>query len=537
MSTVKISELPVIPQINANTANTIFVGLDIPTNITGKMTLTTLAHGLYSNNNLLVGNTFTVLPNAIAQFTGESDLYVQTSLQNLEANGSGDIVVTADNGTDSAYFVDMGMTGSTYNYPGYTVMNKNDGYLLVVGDTPSAQGGNLTIGTVTEGKDITFFQGGAEAANAVAQFKYNTGLKLLKKPLTFADGTTQNTAVDYTTINTRITANVAALDGSVTANAASANSVINTRITANIATANLFTQAAFNKANNALANTSGTFGGSLTVTGALVAGSIATSNLVSFVSSSTPSSNALVEIIGSIGGSQVTPATDGYMLHVTGKENQATRVVFDSFGTGTYPLLAGRSARGSANTPLATQNNDVLLRVSSGGWGTTGFSPLGSGRIDFVATENHSDSARGSKIVFYNVAQGTNTINQIASFNADEAYFTGTVVPSRGVMYTPRLPAGAQTAITVDFSTDSIIKANFSAPVTVGFSNYTAGKIVEVWLINTAGNGQSITHGCLANNSTKGTTSFTVAAGQAAHLKYFSINGDNANTFVAITYN
>ena len=53
MATVKITDLPPINTINANTANTVLVGVDIANNITGKITLTTLAANLYSNNNLV----------------------------------------------------------------------------------------------------------------------------------------------------------------------------------------------------------------------------------------------------------------------------------------------------------------------------------------------------------------------------------------------------------------------------------------------------------------------------------------------------
>lgn len=535
MSTVKISELPVITQINANTANTIFVGLDIPTNITGKMTLTTLARGLYSNNNLIVGNTEVLLPNAVAQYTGTSDLYVQTSLQNLSANGSGDLVVTADNGTDTTYFIDMGMAGSDYVFAGDSLNKPNDGYLLVVGDGTTDPGGNLAIGTLTEGKDINIFQGGLSEANVAMKFSYTNGVKLMQKPLTFADGTTQNTAVLYSTINSYVSSNVATLNGSISANANSANSVINSRITANIATANLFTQSAFDKANNALANTTGILGGSLTITQNLT-----TNGIVKISNSSFSATEAALTISASNTGYTQPPGGDGYVLHMTGKHNTPTRVIADSYGANgqqVFPIFGGRAARGNVTNPTAVQTNDILTRIGASGYGTTGWQSGGSARIDFVATENYTDSARGSKIVFYNMMDGTNTVSQIATFNANNATFVGSIVPTKGVVYTPRLPDGAQTAITVDFSNDSIIKAQFSAPVTVSFSNYTAGKIVEVWLINTAGNGQTITHGCLANNSTKGVTSFSVAAGQSAFLKYFSIDGDQANTFVAITYN
>ena len=49
MSSVKISELAAITTINANTANTLLMGVDIPTGVTGKFTAHTLAQGLYSN--------------------------------------------------------------------------------------------------------------------------------------------------------------------------------------------------------------------------------------------------------------------------------------------------------------------------------------------------------------------------------------------------------------------------------------------------------------------------------------------------------
>ena len=176
------------------------------------------------------------------------------------------------------------------------------------------------------------------------------------------------------------------------------------------------------------------------------------------------------------------------------------------------------------------------MRMAGNGWGTTGFAPLGVARIDIVATENYSDTNRGSKIVFYNVPNGSNTVNEIASFNADHVDFTGVVSPSKGFIYTPRILTGAQTAITIDFATDSMIRATYSSTLTMSFSNYTAGKVVEVWLTNTAGTGQSINLGIQANNSTTGSATLSVASQRSAKLQYFSIDGDLSNTFCAITY-
>ena len=71
MSTIKISQLSNLPSIAANTSNTLFVGVDLPSGITGKFTATTLAQQLYANNYLVVGDYHTTYPNAVGTFTGK----------------------------------------------------------------------------------------------------------------------------------------------------------------------------------------------------------------------------------------------------------------------------------------------------------------------------------------------------------------------------------------------------------------------------------------------------------------------------------
>jgi hypothetical protein len=121
----------------------------------------------------------TALPDLIAQFTANAAAYSQVNQQNLSDTGSGDFVVTADNGTDSVNYIDMGFTGSNYSYAGYTVTAPNDGYLFVQGNTASSFGGNLVIGTTTTNRgDIIFVQGGAENANIVARFTKGDGFNV-----------------------------------------------------------------------------------------------------------------------------------------------------------------------------------------------------------------------------------------------------------------------------------------------------------------------------------------------------------------------
>jgi hypothetical protein len=583
MSTVKISQLPNIPGgLNANTSNSLFLGVDIPTGITGKFTATQLADRLYANNILNVGDNPIVLPDVVAQFAGDSEAYLQVNLLNSVANGSADYVATADVGTDTTHYIDLGINNSNYG------TSALDGYLVVAGDGTGDPGGNLMLGSITSGKQIEFIIGGFEQANVVARMIDDTGFRLVKKPIIFADGTSQNTAAASASFSQEAfaTANVAAANTVAIntlataaygrANTASGNTValqaqMSTTNT-NIASVNTFAQAAFSKANNALANTSGTFAGDLTVTGNVTVlgttsstGPITTGNLIVSGTSTLTGNVSMIAntyMTGAVtvnstmvlansnfsateaafritaAGSSQIPTQSGTMMQITGKANTPTRILVDSFGTSNaaYSIIAGRSARGTVSAPTPTQNNDILLRIAGNSYGTTGYAPFGAARIDFVATENQTDTARGSRILFYNTPNGSNVVNQIASFNADSVYFTGTVAPQKGFIYTPTMLQGAQTAFTIDFSTTSLIKAELVADLTITLSNYVYGKVVEVWLTNTSGNQRTVTHGCTALNSTINSTTFNMSATSSAYLRYFSIDGDQANTFVSVQH-
>jgi len=857
MSTVKITDLPVISSLDANTGNTILVGVDLSSDVTGRISATVLADGLYENKSLKVGLPDIIFPNVIAQFAGSGNPYLQVNAQNTDKNSSIDYVATADIGTTANNFIDMGMNNSLYNDPNFSAQKALDGYLYVHGSVDSSSDGNLIIGTVSSGANVVFAVGGQKSANVVATIsRYGlsmNGASYIK----FADGSIQSVAAAPASLS----------QGAYnTANSASSNTVliqgVNATQNTNITTANNHAWAAFTKANNALANTSGTFAGDLTITGNLIISNTATingtltptlsanGNVSAYASkhlveynpttkaltySSTPdasspyitgysqeihvspvafndsgkgtigdpiktiaraiqliapafettsvnqrktivlhpgdyaenvtintqytvlttheligknttlsgtltlttgctvdglkmsnlvisgtSANGSVDIIGctvttaatktssaytnfrgcdlssstlsitgtgtvvmvggnyfsvtvnnaaasvlakavvSMGpvtltagtmqisdtliyaatnianaitqsagsvltlnnsqtlipdlsnvsrnsfggfysilhsvydkpnstfggtslnaidysqyinadnlnvqgnatvngtvvlansnflateaafritasGSSQTPTQAGTLMQLTGKANTPARILIDSIGISNtaYSLIAGRTARGTVGAPTATQNNDILLRIAGNSYGDTGYAPFGDARIDFVATENHSDTNRGSRIRFWNTPTGSNVVNEIASFNGDSVTFTGTVAPVKGFIYTPNIYPSAQTAVTISFANDSVVRAQTSAGLAVTLSNFVVGKSVEAWITNTAGGGQTFTHGCSATNSTVNSTTYSIPATSTIFVKYWCMDGTLANTFVAITH-
>ena len=89
----------------------------------------------------------------------------------MSGKGTGDVVITANNGTDLINYTDMGMAGSLYNYyaPADTPFYPLDGYLLVQGEE-GHQGGNLIIGTTASDTKINIMVGGNYTDNIVATF-------------------------------------------------------------------------------------------------------------------------------------------------------------------------------------------------------------------------------------------------------------------------------------------------------------------------------------------------------------------------------
>ena len=132
------------------------------------------ANGIISGNSingknaLQVGVTgFTSVPNTIVQITSNLNSATQINFQNINtgATSSTDIVVTSDNGNSTNNYINMGITGSSWdgtqtNSLG-NVLTPDDGYLYV-------RGGNLVLGTSRNTTAVKFVVGGTGTGNLVA---------------------------------------------------------------------------------------------------------------------------------------------------------------------------------------------------------------------------------------------------------------------------------------------------------------------------------------------------------------------------------
>ena len=113
--------------------------------------------GTFSNTGVFFGNAggigalyagtpvYTALPHTVLQMSANVDTYAQVNFQNINSgtSASTDIVATADNGTDTDGYINMGINSSTYSDASFPAMGPNDGYLIHHGSNSNV--GNLFI--------------------------------------------------------------------------------------------------------------------------------------------------------------------------------------------------------------------------------------------------------------------------------------------------------------------------------------------------------------------------------------------------------
>ena len=162
---------------NATHGNILTAGIISATgNVTGNSFIAagTATTGAYS---AILGNisNINLHQTAVAVMGGNANSSVQFAFQNYNAlsNASTDLALYNNNGTDTTYYIDMGITSSTFNGTAYgaNIYGANDGYLYVVGNSatgPMGSGaniGNLILGS-TNGQVIVFV-GNASTSNAI----------------------------------------------------------------------------------------------------------------------------------------------------------------------------------------------------------------------------------------------------------------------------------------------------------------------------------------------------------------------------------
>jgi len=111
---------------------------------------------------------------------GNTNSYAQFNIQNTSSGGqaSTDIVATADNGTESTNYVDLGINSGSYSNGASSLLNgANNAYLY-------NKGQDFVIGNASSSKSIIFFTGGDASSNE--KFRINSSGVVLNSAMTFS---------------------------------------------------------------------------------------------------------------------------------------------------------------------------------------------------------------------------------------------------------------------------------------------------------------------------------------------------------------
>jgi hypothetical protein len=97
--------------------------------------------------------------------TSANDSFGQLAVHNASSSSSTDIIAYANNGVDGAGWIDMGITGATFDSETYGITGPHDGYIFMSAPVGTSGAGNLVIATGDNGTDnkIIFAAGGYES--------------------------------------------------------------------------------------------------------------------------------------------------------------------------------------------------------------------------------------------------------------------------------------------------------------------------------------------------------------------------------------
>ena len=119
-------------------------------------------------------------PMAVFNITSAIDSYGQIAVHNATSSSSTDIIAYANNGTDAAGWIDMGVTGATFNSATYGITGAHDGYIFMSAPVGTAGKGNLVLATGANGTEnkIVFAAGGYDSGTSQMTITPNANVKV-----------------------------------------------------------------------------------------------------------------------------------------------------------------------------------------------------------------------------------------------------------------------------------------------------------------------------------------------------------------------
>lgn len=108
---------------------------------------------------------------------------------------------------------------------------------------------------------------------------------------------------------------------------------------------------------------------------------------------------------------------DGVLIHTTGSPNIPNRILHD--GNNEYATYVVRRFNGTTIAPTQVLADQTIGRFAASPYTSAGWLAQTTARIQFVANENQTGSAQGSRIEFWNTRNGTTSVEKVADITGN----------------------------------------------------------------------------------------------------------------------
>ena len=423
--------------INMGTGNIIAGNITLSgnINISGNITQVTGNSGQFFGNAttglqaLYAGlqSGYTVVPSAVFQMATNLNDYAQVNQQNINGGtkASADYVITADNGTDTNFFLDIGLAGSGWDGSQTNSLGNalapNDGYEYV-------KDGNLVIGAASAGKIVKILSGASDVTGIVAKFNAPSTESTSKTSgalvLTGGLGVSGNVNAENvaaTTFTGNLVGNVSGnISGNLSAPGANTEVIFNDAGLAN-ATSGMI----FNKTVNALTVSGNVSGANLVTAGVVAAtgnvtgGNLTTAGVVAATGNVTGGNLTTAGVVAATGNITGGNLTTAGVVAATGNVTGANIVTAGNVYAAIAVVANTITGNGGAITVSATGTNQNVILDPSG----TGVVSVSTARITNLSAPI-ADTDAATKAYVDGAVQGLNIKSscQVATAAALPAY-------------------------------------------------------------------------------------------------------------------
>ena len=424
-----------------------------------------------------IGTGYFIEPQMAVQISTNFNGYAGVNMQNINSGplASTDMFWTPNNGTANDTFLDVGISSSTYSYPGYSIIQPNDAYIIAYGNA-TTQGGNLILNTGIS-NDIIFATNGSAAANEVMRI---TRANVVNIKSTVSSTTTTNGALVVAggagIAGNLFVGNIITTGGVFWANGNSYSSGVSggsTYSNANVAaylptyTGNL-TAGNINVTNQIIGYYTGVIGANIANTGSfttLTANSLTTNGtsgnisganyIFSNVVNAGTIGNINALLVGNLSGSAnsatyITGLTAANVQAVIGSVSSASFPTLNQNTTGSAQFVTGLTAANvqavigsvtSASFPTLNQNTTGYAATVSGAaqgnitsfGNLTGLSVNGVTNLYGGAGGTQLAMWSGGDLLIYNATNTGST--RLYCDNDQQLLISGTILPSANITY------------------------------------------------------------------------------------------------------